>query len=145
MHSDSDLLVVYGHENIFINTGQGSDQLAYYIHFLLSASHGLVDDVHFRQFMFDELFTMEQKNIFAKTKLIGPFSILGELEDFCLKVSSYFKQPSIMLLTVNEYNDLVLDLNSADELIPTLFRNANSLQPVEGDTKKGFFSSLFKS
>ncbi len=139
---DSNLMAIYGHENLRFNIGVGKDQLAYYIHYFFNGS-GILKDREFIQFLFDEVLTDEQKDVYSSTIIFGPFHVFAELEDFCLQVASFFKRDSLLLLSLGEFNEIAMTVDTTEDLFNKLAIESRSLVKTDDDTKKNFFSNLF--
>lgn len=141
MNKDN-ILIVYGHENLYASIGKGSDLLAYYIHFVID-SDGIIRDKDFILKLYDHILTDEQKTIFSECNLIGPFHIYGELEEFCLKISDYYKRRNVRILSVADYNEILVDIHTKNEFSESLFNHSTLIERPDDSDKKSFFSNLF--
>lgn len=141
MNKDN-ILVIYGHENLYATTGQGSDLLAYYVHFLID-NDGIIHDKDFLLKLYDNLLVDEQKSIYVQYKIIGPFHIFGELEEFCLKISDHYKRKDVRMLSVADYNEIAMEAHSREQFVTLMQENSIYIEREGDGDRKGFFSNFF--
>ena len=80
-------MVIYGHENLLFNLGEGKDQLAYYIHCFFNRN-GILQEKEFIQFLFDDILSDEQKEQMKELRIAhqkDTKELKNELEEIRLK------------------------------------------------------------
>lgn len=72
----------------------------------------------------------------------GPFESLEELSKFCFSICDELKLPYITLHSLEEFNTLIEESSSVNDLLEGLKSNGNLLENISITQKKSFFERV---
>ena len=100
---------------------------------------GLVDESTLEDFYKD---LTSSSPIVIESGHIGYFSSMESIQKFSFRICQKFGSSAVSLVSVEDYNDVLIDCYKSDELLSKL-QNVGNLIPNPDAGKGGFFSKFF--
>lgn len=130
------LIVIYGPSSTSVEGQKGTLGLEIYHIF---NTKGLIDEDLLHRYYEDVCGT----EVTALSHgCVGYFSDGSQVQRFCFQLCQHLNHDGVNLLTVKQYNDILMSCHLAEDLPQALSRGGEYIENVDVH-KKGFFDSLF--
>lgn len=130
--------LVYGYRYFEDQWNEGPKTSSYYVEYYFD-HHGVIDQETIETILEDQ----KQKIFFLNTHKIGPFIEMSDLERFALRLADELRSQKIVILSVQEFNAIVLEQNRIDGLYEHFLNGGRTIYNEESNKSGGLLNKFF--